>query len=121
MLDFFTDLISLGNTAVWNYVPIALLVILGVYFTIRFRFVQFRFIKEMFKVLGREVSEDKKGVSSFQAFTISTASRVGTGNLSGVALAISVGGPGAVFWMWVIALIGVQPRLLKVHLPKFIG
>ncbi|MDF2037626.1 alanine/glycine:cation symporter family protein [Cytobacillus oceanisediminis] len=89
----------------WSYVLIIMLIGLGLYFTVRTKFVQIRMIGEMFRLLG-EGAVKKKGVSSFQAFCISTASRVGTGNLAGVAIAISLGGPGAVFWMWLIALIG---------------
>ncbi|WHY33776.1 alanine/glycine:cation symporter family protein [Cytobacillus firmus] len=89
----------------WSYVLIIMLIGLGLYFTVRTKFVQFRMIGEMFRLLG-EGAVKKKGISSFQAFCISTASRVGTGNLAGVAIAISLGGPGAVFWMWLIALIG---------------
>jgi AGCS family alanine or glycine:cation symporter len=97
------------NDLIWSYVLIALLIVLGIYFTIQTRFVQFRQVGEMFRLMGEGVSGSTKGkesISSFQAFCISTASRVGTGNLAGVAMAISVGGPGAVFWMWLIAVIG---------------
>jgi AGCS family alanine or glycine:cation symporter len=90
-----------------------LLITLGLFFSFKSKFVQIRYFKEMFRLLGegasksgREKHKGKKGVSSFQAFCISTASRVGTGNLAGVAIAIASGGPGAVFWMWLIALIG---------------
>lgn len=95
------------NGFMWSYVLIVLLIAIGLYFSVRLKFVQFRYIKKMIKLLVKKDSKEaKKGVSSFQAFCISTASRVGTGNLAGVAIAISVGGPGAVFWMWFIALIG---------------
>ena len=93
----------------WNWHSIiVVLVFCGIYFTIRTKFVQFRMIPEMIKLLGESVPKNKKKhhVSSFQAFAVSVATRVGTGNLAGVAGAIAVGGPGAVFWMWVIALIG---------------
>ena len=85
-----------------------LLALTGVWFTIQTRGVQFRLIGEMLRLLFRPegTSGEGKHVSSFQAFTISLASRVGTGNLAGVATAIVIGGPGAVFWMWVMALIG---------------
>lgn len=111
MLEFLQNFLALSNTILWSYVLIALLISIGLYFTIKTRFVQFRLFGEMFKLLGEGAGKSitgKKsaGVSSFQAFCISTASRVGTGNLAGVAIAISVGGPGAVFWMWLIALIG---------------
>ncbi|WP_100406336.1 alanine/glycine:cation symporter family protein [Bacillus solitudinis] len=101
-----------GNTLLWTYVLIALLLILGVYFTVRTGFVQVRLFKEMFRLIG-EKKDGKNGISAFQAFTISTASRVGTGNLAGVALAIAVGGPGAVFWMWVIAFIGMATSFIE--------
>ncbi|GGH88299.1 AGCS family alanine or glycine:cation symporter [Pullulanibacillus pueri] len=111
------------NGYLWSYVLIILLLGLGLYFSIRSGFVQFRLFAEMFRVIKDDVSENKKGVSSFQAWTISTASRVGTGNMAGVALAIGVGGPGAIFWMWIVALIGgatsfVESTLAQVYKVK---
>lgn len=111
------------NTILWSYILIILLIGLGLYFTFRTKFVQFRMIGEMFRLLGEGAKDDKKGVSSFQAFCISTASRVGTGNLAGVAIAITTGGPGAVFWMWLIALIGsasafVESTLAQIYKVK---
>lgn len=86
---------------------------------------QFRYLKEMFRLLGDGFSnkKEKGSISSFQAFCISTASRVGTGNLAGIAIAISVGGPGAIFWMWIIALIGagssfVESTLAQIYKEK---
>ncbi|KKI89138.1 sodium:alanine symporter [Bacillus sp. SA1-12] len=102
-----------ANTLLWSYILIILLIGAGLYFTIRTKFVQFRLIGEMFRLLGEGAKADKKGVSSFQAFCISTASRVGTGNLAGVAIAITLGGPGAVFWMWLIALIGSASAFIE--------
>ncbi|MBO0563322.1 alanine:cation symporter family protein [Clostridium botulinum] len=109
----FLEIISVLNNYLWSYILIALLITLGLFFSFKSKFVQIRYFKEMFRLLGegasksgREKHKGKKGVSSFQAFCISTASRVGTGNLAGVAIAIASGGPGAVFWMWLIALIG---------------
>lgn len=95
------------NDRYW-YLVIALLVIAGIYFSIRTFAVQIRFLPEMFRtVVERPGGDDaEQGVSAFRAFTVSAASRVGTGNIAGVALAISVGGPGAVFWMWLLALMG---------------
>ncbi|MDU2503298.1 MAG: alanine/glycine:cation symporter family protein [Peptoniphilus harei] len=89
------------------YYPILIIVLLacGFYFTIRTKFIQFGLLGEAFKVIS-EKPEGKDDVSSFQALMVSTASRVGTGNIVGVANAICLGGPGAVFWMWIIALIG---------------
>lgn len=116
VLDLLSKIISVGNTIIWSYVLIALLIILGLFFTLRTGFVQFRLFKEMFRLLTEGAStrnKDKKTVSSFQAFCISTASRVGTGNLAGVAIAIASGGPGAVFWMWLIALIGAGSSFIE--------
>ena len=95
-------------------VMVAILSITGIWFTFRLRGVQFRMFGEMLRLLfnsgdansRKENGETQKRVSSFEAFTVSLASRVGTGNLAGVATAIVVGGPGAIFWMWVMALIG---------------
>lgn len=103
------DVINQINDILWGYLIIATLVGCGLWFTVRMRFVQFRMIGEMFRLLT-DSSDRPKGheqhISSFQAFAVSLASRVGTGNLAGVATAIAVGGPGAVFWMWVMALVG---------------
>ncbi|WP_040205237.1 alanine/glycine:cation symporter family protein [Neobacillus jeddahensis] len=112
-----------ANTFLWSYVLIIILVGSGLYFTIRTKFVQFRMLGEMFRLMGEGATGDKKGISSFQAFCISTASRVGTGNLAGVAIAITTGGPGAVFWMWLIALIGsasafVESTLAQIYKVK---
>ena len=93
----------------YTYVLIILLIGAGVYFSVRTRFVQFRMLGDGLKaMLGKTGKDDngRKKVSSFQALMISTASRVGTGNIAGIATAIAAGGPGAVFWMWVMALVG---------------
>lgn len=103
------ELINQLNDALWGYVIIAALVGCGLWFTVRTRFVQFRMFGEMLRLLTDSSDRPKgheKHISSFQAFAVSLASRVGTGNLAGVATAIAVGGPGAVFWMWVMALVG---------------
>lgn len=96
------------NDWMYTYLLLFLLVGTGLYFTVRSRFVQLRMLKESFRVLTEkaEVEDGKKQVSSFQALMISTASRVGTGNIAGIATAIASGGPGAVFWMWLMAVIG---------------
>lgn len=103
------------NDFLWTYILIAMLLVLAVYFTWKTKFVQFRYIGEMFRLLGDSASskKEKGAISSFQAFCISTASRVGTGNLAGIAIAISVGGPGAIFWMWIIALIGASSSFVE--------
>ena len=115
-MEFLNKLILLVNGFIWTYILIAMLIVIGFYFTFRTKFVQFTNIKEMFKLLGESSSSDDKSkneVSSFQAFCIGTASRVGTGNLAGVASAIAIGGPGAVFWMWLIALIGSASAFIE--------
>ena len=108
MTDMLTQAITLLNDRFLGYVLMAALLFAGLYFTIATRFVQFVHPKEMLRLmLGASGTPQEKGhISSFQAFAISTASRVGTGNIAGVAIAITVGGPGAVFWMWLIAAIG---------------
>ena len=154
MIEFITTL----NDAIWGYVLIGALVGCGLWFTWRTHFVQFRMVGEMLRLLTDSAVEtvneqvldtnDKGGgtrkeergkndgvrkskhISSFQAFAVSVATRVGTGNLAGVATAIAIGGPGAVFWMWVIALVGsstafVESTLAQLfkqkHSDSFIG
>ncbi|QHJ70525.1 alanine/glycine:cation symporter family protein [Planococcus halotolerans] len=112
ILDALTWIVDEGNNLLWTYILIALLMGLGIYFTIRTKFVQVRLFGEMFRVIS-EKKDGEKGVSAFQAFTISTASRVGTGNITGVALAVAIGGPGAVFWMWMVALIGMATAFIE--------
>ena len=104
------------NDLLWTYILIIMLLGCAVWFTIRTRFVQFHMLKEMIRLLGDSTSKtegNSRHVSSFQAFAISLASRVGTGNLAGVATAISFGGPGAVFWMWIIALLGASSAFVE--------
>ncbi|GMO40628.1 MAG: alanine/glycine:cation symporter family protein [Treponemataceae bacterium] len=108
-MEFLTKLIGGANNLLWSYILIALLIGLGLLFTIKTGFAQFRLFPEMLRVMTESAGgsgRNKKHISPFQAFCISAASRVGTGNLAGVAIAIVSGGPGAVFWMWLIALIG---------------
>lgn len=112
-LNIFINLINLTNNFLWSYILIAMLLSLGIYFTIKTNFVQFRYFKEMFKTLMDNSDCDKNAVSPFQAFCISAASRVGTGSLAGVAIAISLGGPGSVFWMWIITLIGAASSFVE--------
>lgn len=111
----FADSVAWLSNFLYTYILIALLIVLGIFFTYKTKFVQFRYIKEMFRLLSDGAYEGKEDghVSSFQAFCISTASRVGTGNLAGIAIAISVGGPGAIFWMWLIALIGAGSSFIE--------
>lgn len=108
-METLNSIISSVNDVLWTYVLVTMLLGCALWFTFKTRFVQFRMTREMVRLLGDSVpssAEGEKHISSFQAFAISIASRVGTGNLAGVATAIVTGGPGAVFWMWIIALIG---------------
>ncbi len=104
-------LINLTNDALYSYILIILLVAGGIYFTIRTRFAQFRLLGQQFKAVTEK--RDGNGVSSFQALMVSTASRVGTGNIIGVATALCMGGFGSVFWMWVIAILGAATAFIE--------
>ncbi|BDD05012.1 alanine/glycine:cation symporter family protein [Aureibacter tunicatorum] len=125
MLEVLEQFISQANTILWSYVLIILLIGAGLYFTFKNKFIQFKGFREMIRLLTESAGSTKDGVSSFQAFCMSTASRVGTGNLAGVAIAVVAGGPGAVFWMWVIALLGsasafVESTLAQIYKERHI-
>ncbi|MCC9073394.1 alanine:cation symporter family protein [Flavobacterium sp. F-65] len=100
---------------IWNDVLIFLCLITGIYFSIRFKFPQILYLKQMIKLLFNNSSSDK-GISSFQAFSLAISGRVGTGNIAGVATAIAMGGPGAVFWMWTIAFLGSASAIVEATL-----
>lgn len=104
-------IIGVANDALYGYILIILLVLGGIYFTIRTRFAQIRLLGQQFKSVTEK--SDKNEVSSFQALMVSTASRVGTGNIIGVATALCVGGFGSVFWMWVIAIFGAASAFVE--------
>ena len=108
----FGALLSNTSNFLYTYILIALLIFAGLYFTVRTRGVQFRLFPEALRVLG-EKKKDGKDISSFQALMISTASRVGTGNIAGVATAITFGGPGAIFWMWMVAFLGASSAFVE--------
>ncbi len=121
----FNNLLASLNDFLYSYILIFLLVAAGIYFTIRTKFVLFRLIGDAIKALKEkaEKNDNGKSVSSFQALMISTASRVGTGNIAGIATAIVAGGPGAVFWMWVMAIVGgasafIESTLAQVYKVK---
>ena len=103
------------NDIVWSSALIILCLGAGIYFSIVTRFLQVRYLREMIRLLFSGKSSEK-GVSSFQAFSIAIAGRVGTGNIAGVATAIAMGGPGAVFWMWVIAFLGSASAFVEATL-----
>ena len=121
-MNAFFSLIDSVQDFLWTYIVLALLAGCSLYFTCRLRFVQFRRMGEMIRQLfgSTDINNSRGGkhVNSFQAFAISLASRVGTGNLAGVASAIAVGGPGAVFWMWAMALMAAATAFMEATLAQ---
>lgn len=101
------DFVSTINGVLWGHILVYLLIVAGVWFTARLGVIQIRYFGHMFQSLRGSRTADAQGISSFQALCTSLSARVGTGNLAGVAIAITIGGPGAVFWMWFIALLGM--------------
>ncbi|PQM46710.1 Amino-acid carrier protein AlsT [Mycobacterium talmoniae] len=101
----------------YSYVLVVLLIGAGIYFTVRTRFVQVRYFRRMLHQLRRSGGADGE-ISSFQAFCVGLASRVGTGNIAGVAVALTLGGAGAVFWMWVTAALGMATALVEATLAQ---
>ena len=119
MLD---NIVSSISDALYSYILIILLIAGGIFFTVRTRFAQFRLFKQQLRSV-MEKPDEKGGVSSFQALMVSTASRVGTGNIVGVSTALCLGGFGSVFWMWIIAFIGsasafVESTLAQIYKKK---
>lgn len=111
MLDLLNDLL-------WSKVLIVTLVSLGLYFTVASRFVQVRYFGSMFSIFAQAFQRQKGQLSSFQALMLSVAGRVGAGNIAGVAVAITLGGPGAVFWMWLVALLGMATSFFECSLAQ---
>lgn len=111
-MAFIEELISDVSNALYSYILIIVLVLGGLYFTVRTRFAPFRLFKDQIKSVTQKPT-DGKSVSSFQALMVSTASRVGTGNIVGVSTALCLGGFGSVFWMWVIALVGSASAFIE--------
>ncbi|MGX9987390.1 alanine/glycine:cation symporter family protein [Soonwooa purpurea] len=112
------EILELVNNIVWSNTLIFLCLFSGVFFSIRMRFPQIRYIREMWKLLFKG-SASEKGISSFQAFALAISGRVGTGNIAGVATAIGMGGPGAIFWMWVIAFLGSASAIVEASLGQY--
>ena len=117
--------LNLINDFVWSYIITVVLVGAALYFTFRSRGIQFRYFKDAIRIiLGKDKNPHKtiypegKKIGSFQAFAVSLASRVGTGNLAGVASAIFIGGPGAVFWMWLMAFFGAATAFFEASLAQ---
>ncbi|GAL03492.1 Na(+)-linked D-alanine glycine permease [Photobacterium aphoticum] len=110
--DGLSTVIGAINGLLWGQLLVYLLVAVGVYFTLRLGFIQIRQFKHAIDVLksGRDVDN---GLSSYEVFCTSMAARVGTGNMAGVAVALAAGGPGAIFWMWLIALFGMATAFIE--------
>lgn len=121
-MDAFFAILDAANDVLWTYVVIIMLVGCALYFTIRLRGVQFVNLREMLRSFKPDKTDgadaELKHISSFQAFAVSLSCRVGTGNLAGVASAIFVGGPGAVFWMWLMALLGSATAFVEATLAQ---
>ena len=111
MLDLLNDLI-------WSKLLIVMLIGLGLYFTIASRFVQFRYFGSMFRIFAEAFQRQPGQLSSFQALMLSVAGRVGAGNIAGVSVAIMLGGPGAIFWMWIVALVGMATSYFECSLAQ---
>ncbi|MCP3026861.1 sodium:alanine symporter family protein [Halobacillus sp. A5] len=106
-MDLIMEIVGQINNLLSTYLTIPVLLGAGLFFTIFSRFVQFRYLKETMRVLFEKTpGNNGKEISAFKSFCIGSASRIGTGNLAGVAVALTMGGPGAIFWMWVVALVG---------------
>lgn len=114
-MDLFNNVISSITGFLWDYIIIIFLIGAGIWFSISTKFIQVREIKEMIRLLGEGVGTKTEGnrISSFQAFCVSSASRVGVGNIAGIAIAVVLGGPGAVFWMWFIAFLGASTGFVE--------
>ncbi|QGQ19898.1 amino acid carrier protein [Cellulomonas sp. JZ18] len=111
VIDWLTD-------ALYSYWLVYLLVGVGLWFTVRTGFVQVRLFPAMLRQVLSSRSDAQGGISSFQAFAVGLASRVGTGNIAGVAVALTLGGPGAIFWMWVVALVGMATAFVEATLAQ---
>nr|BET44679.1 MAG: sodium:alanine symporter family protein [Candidatus Aschnera chinzeii] len=101
------------NNLLWNNILIYLLLIIGIYFSIKTNLIQLRHFTYMFTILKNSYNTKTTGISSFQILCTTLAGRVGTGNLTGVAIALTTGGPGAIFWMWIISLIGMATSFVE--------
>lgn len=115
-MQYLTDILTVISDNIYTYVVLALIILCGIYFTFRTRFAQFRLFPDSIRYMLENSGEGK--VSSFQALMTCTASKVGTANIAGVALAVVTGGPGAIFWMWVMAVIGAASSIVEATLAQ---
>lgn len=111
-------MLNVVNDLLWGKILIAALIILGLTFTLGTRFIQFRYFGRMFRVLTTAFKHKDMQPSSYETLMLSTAGRVGAGNIGGVAVAITLGGPGAIFWMWLVGLIGMATSLFECTLAQ---
>ena len=117
-MEWLQEAVSFLNTALWTWLMTPLLLGAGIYFTIRLRFLQLRGFGHMLRVMRASTHSEHGGITSFAAFATSLAARVGTGNIAGVATALVIGGPGAIFWMWVVAFIGMCTAMIEATLAQ---
>lgn len=118
-MEFLESIFGIIGDLTWGFALIPFLVVLGVFFTIATGFVQFRYFRRMFRVLsGKNQSGDPNAITAREALLLSVGGRVGGGNIAGVAVAITLGGPGAVFWMWAIAVVGMATSLVECSLAQ---
>lgn len=116
-MNFFSSIVDCINSIIWGKnIIVVLLVGAGIFFTLSMRFMQIRLLKDMTGLLIKKNKDSESGISSFQAFCVSTATRVGAGNLVGVVAALSVGGAGSVFWMWIVAVFGAATGFVEATL-----
>ena len=117
IMELYGSAVKILSNWMYSYILIILLMGAGIYFTVRTKGIQFRALREAIRVV-MEPKEDEKSISSFQALMISTASRVGTGNIAGISTALCIGGPGAMFWMWLTALLGSASAFIESSLAQ---
>ena len=116
-MNFFSSMVDYINSIIWGKnIIVVLLVGTGIFFTLSMKFMQIRLLKDMAGLLVKNNKDSERGISSFQAFCVSTATRVGAGNLVGVVAALSVGGAGSVFWMWIVAVFGAATGFVEATL-----
>lgn len=122
-MNYVTSIVEWVNNLLWGKnILVVMLIGTALYFTVRTRFMQFRLFGDIIKILGK-TEKDKKGISSLETFFLGTACRVGAGNIAGVVAAVSIGGSGSLFWMWLVALLGsstsfIESTLAVIHRDK---
>jgi AGCS family alanine or glycine:cation symporter len=118
-MEMIESLFGVIGDLTWGWALVPFLVVIGLFFTVATGFIQFTYFKRMFRVLsGKYQSDDPNAISAREALLISVGGRVGGGNIAGVAVAITLGGPGAVFWMWAIAIVGMATSLVECSLAQ---